>query len=214
VVAPTNALITDWQDVAPDGTFVDVDTFSAAPADWWQHFYGGPWVSPRAPLPCDLNQTLPEYYLTQDTSKGTWHVTGKVGLDWASMGLWFGPCKVDMSAFDGISFTISGNAGRSNQMTFAITTSPDSPPDACRTNVGTCLANCHDPQLSLDVAALRQTYTFWWSDLTGGSPLPNPKPSEITEMTWSFVHDYSGTIDAGAPFDVDVTIDDIILVNK
>ena len=50
------------------------------------------------------------YALTSDMSMGNWHMTGMVG-DYSGFGLSFNNCnKVDLSAFSGISFTISGTA--------------------------------------------------------------------------------------------------------
>lgn len=207
VTSPTNALITDWKDVGPDGLFVDEDMYSRTASDWWTRFYGGSWVSPKLPGPCDADQTIPAHALAQDTSQGAWHVTGTVGSDWAGIGLWFGPCKIDMSAYDGISFKISGNAGPAGTLTFSVATSSNSPPDPCRTNVGACTAGCASAQRSITVSAGVTTYKLRWSELTGGSPSKQPNATEITGLSWTFAPDYIG----GDSFPVDVIIDDVLL---
>lgn len=204
-VAPTDALITDWSNVGSTGMFLDGDVCTANPPAWWEQFFGGPWISPSLPDACASDAAVPAHYLTQDFSSGAWHVTGTVA-GWSGMGLWFGPCMIDMSAFDGISFTIAGNVGPSGNLRFTVAASNNHAPDPVHTNVGTCNSDCRDAGSNVAVSSMPTRATLLWSDLTGGSPSSSPDPSGIVGMTWAF------DTTSAVPYDVDVTIDDIRLV--
>jgi hypothetical protein len=209
VVTPSNALITDWRDVSPQGLFVDNDMWSAPNPNWWLGFYGSPYVYPTNTV-CPPQQT--DFPIAQ-TTNGDWHVTGTVG-DWSGFGLWFGACTVDMSAYRGVSFEISGNVGSSGSVTLVVPTGPDSTPNACQTNVGSCTGgtSCKGPSKTIAIPATPGTpIVVLWSDLVGGNPVASPDPSQILGLLWTFDWtDWGGV--KSSPYPVDVTVGSISLV--
>lgn len=209
-VSPSNALITDWKDVGPNGLFVDNDSFSNPNPNWWETFFGGPYVYPGVD-PC--TNTTPPSPLTQSTH-GVLNVQGIVGT-WSGFGIWLAPCMVDLSAYQGLSFTIWGNAGPTGKLSFAVNTSGDSPPDKCNTNVGTCdatLGNCRGPSKEIAVpAAPGAPIVISWADLTGGSPVANIDPTQITGLNWSFDRVEWGTT-VTPPYPINVSVGEIRLL--
>ncbi len=200
-VTPTDALVTDFSDLSPEGVFVDGDSYSKRPADWWLRFYGSPYVYPRGEG--RLNQTI----------LGQWRVQGTVA-DWSGFGLWLGACTVDLSAYRGISFEIGGDAGPSGVIRLFIDTAPDTPPEECRSNVGHCdpeAGACKSPVAEIRVPRNGpETVTVLFGDTTGGAPRPSVDPSEILQFHFAFAWtDYDGV--QSEPYDVDVTLDDIRL---
>lgn len=201
-VTPTNALITDFEDVGPGGLFVDNDHFSNPNPNWWLEFYGTPYVFPQSASGLGY------------TAQGDWHVQGTVA-DWSGFGLWMGACSVDMSAYRGVSFEIWGNAGATGTIKLFALTDPDSQPEQCRTNVGSCdpsTETCATPFVEIPVAADRGTpVTVAWSDFAGGSPSATPDPSRMIQFMWLFDwYDWAGK--KSTPYAVDVHVDDVRLV--
>ena len=210
-VAPTNALITDWKDVAEGGMFIDNDSYSNPSPNWWEGFFGGPYVYPSLD-PCS-DAAVPAYPLTQSTN-GQWNVVGKVGT-WSGFGLWLAPCSVDMSAYRGISLTIWGEVGETKSVNFNVMTSEDSKRNECMTNIGTCnpaTNTCAAPSTKLAVPQKPGTpVTILWSDLAGGSPFANVDPTQIVGFHFAFNRvEWGGVVTP--PFPVDVNIGTIQLV--
>jgi hypothetical protein len=97
---------------------------------------------------------------------------------------------VDLSAYGGISFDLWGDAGSSGMLTFQVSTSADSPPNGCSTNVGTCLGDasvCSPPSIAIPVpAAERAPLTVRWTDFDGGAPMAGVDPTQILGLSCSF----------------------------
>jgi hypothetical protein len=214
-VVPRTALITDFSDLYED------DIFHSSGGQWWLEFFGGPYVYPV------LDQcaaTQPEQLLTQDFSDGTWHITGTVAA-YAGGGLWLAPCIVDMSAYSGISFTISGNVGPSGSIFFhlgtgantAASTNPRQP--TCHPNMDRCVPA--DPAaewmscsangiLVTDISDEPRTVTIRWEEMVGGMPDATTDPADIRNI--GITLDWQDGYTAADAYPVDITLDDFTLV--
>jgi hypothetical protein len=211
------------------GMFVDNDTYSTPPTNWWTGFFGGPFVYP---VNSDATPNCTATALTQTISAHSWHITGTVGnnaVQYAGWGLWFQSCMANFSAYGGISFTISGSAGSTGVVTVSLATSSNAvhDPNSCATNVNTCTATsadggsaCVQPSATITVTGSSTTVTLRWSDFTGGNPSVNPNPAEITGINFAPPDPYTYGWDADAgvgtltvtPYTLDITIGDITLV--
>ena len=200
-VTPGDELIVDFEDVRYDGVFVDGDSFKTRDPDWWQKFYGSPYVYPRG-----------GDALTQST-QGAWRIQGTV-LDWSGFGLWFGACTVDMSAYRGLSFDVAGDVGESGVLKLFINTAPNEPPESCRPNVGSCdseKGDCKQPMKLIRVEQASKNVEVLFAEATGGAPLPNPDPAQILQFHFGFDWlDFQGQ--KHAPYRVDVTLDNFRLL--
>jgi len=184
--APSAALISDFS----------IATGSTGPVlfgTWGQSMYGGAYIYPRAitnPGPCD--GTPSAYPLTQDLTGGNWHITGTVGT-YSGGGLWWqcntgtmasiayaSACTIDASAYTGISFTVSGNAGPavSPATTGAIAFSVLQPstmklgldsagnPKTC----GMCTGTTCGSSVSVPVSTAATTVKLTWAELGVTTP--------------------------------------------
>ncbi|HJX63827.1 MAG TPA: hypothetical protein VJ860_07720, partial [Polyangia bacterium] len=223
---PPAALISDFS----------IATGSTAPAlfgTWSQNIYGGAYIYPGAaaatPGPCD--GTPSSYPLTQTLTGGSWNIQGTVGT-YSGGGLWWncntgtlakpnyvGACTIDASAYTGISFTVSGNAGpavspaTTGSFSFSVSTpttmkpSVDSAgnPKTC----GTCTATTCGSSVSVPVSATASTVTLTWAQL--GVTTPNAISAIAFQFTdpCSLNNGYAVTPCKPTTFPVDMTIDDI-----
>jgi hypothetical protein len=223
--APSAALISDFS----------IATGSTGPVlfgTWGQSVYGGAYTYPVAnpnPGPCD--GTPSAYPLTQDLTGGNWHITGTVGT-YSGGGLWWecntatsakvayaSACTLDASAYTGISFTVSGNAGPavSPATTGAIAFSVSQPstmkpkldsagnPKTC----GACTAASCGSAVSVPVATTATPVTLTWAQL--GVTTPNA----ISAIAFQFLdpcslnNGYATSPCTPTTFPVDMTIADI-----
>jgi hypothetical protein len=196
----------------------------------WNALFGGTWISPTAPStsadastdPCTTATAPPEHPLTQSFADGNWHITGTIASgQWAGGGLWFGTsCPVmDLSAYQGLSFTIAGNAGPSGAITVGVSTAANSKPNTdttssdftCLSNTATCTAaTCAPASLAVsNITSTPQTVRVLWADLNNGQPVATPNPAEITGITFTPTLDYSGS---GSSYALDLVIDDLALI--
>jgi hypothetical protein len=162
--------------------------------------------------------------LTSDVTQGNWHLSGTVG-NYSGFALYFDNCDhVDASQFKGIRFTISGSVPQGNAITMGVGTIDNTPTGtwmkdpggdttALPTDSGRCTPTsgnqyyhpgCTDPQAQIAVPATPTVTEVPWSKLTGGTPVANPKPGEITSIYWFFPWSEGGT-----PYAVDLVIDDL-----
>jgi hypothetical protein len=194
----------------------------------WNSLFGGTWVAPSLPSasvstdPCATPTVPPAYPLTQSFIDGNWHITGTIpNGQWAGAGLWFGaPCPVmDFSAYKGISFTISGDAGPSGSISVGIATAANSKPNTdttsadftCLSNAATCTATTCSPanlQVS-NITTTPQGVRLLWTDLINGQPSATPNPAEITGISLNPTLDFSGS---GSSYSLDLVIDDLALI--
>jgi non-reducing end alpha-L-arabinofuranosidase len=196
----------------------------------WNALFGGMWIAPAAPDPnapanpdpCAPQSGPPAHPLVQSLADGNWHITGTIASgEWAGGGLWFGSnCPVlDFSAYKGISFTISGEAGPSASITIGVGTASNTRPNTdttskdftCLSNSATCtLTTCSGTSASVSgITAAPQTVRLLWSDFGGGSPNRSPNPAEITGITVNPTLDFSGS---ASPYTLDIVIDDLALI--
>jgi hypothetical protein len=171
-----------------------------------------------------------------DVAQGNWHLTGNVGT-FSGFGIYIGGCNVlDASAYDGISFTVSGNVAMGNALSMNVATSANDishvwlntvamPPPATPVGVnsGRCIpasnnqfdGSCASPTVSVPVTVEPATVTVLWSQLTGGVPSASVNPSEITSISWSFPPPPGAGDPVNAmPYPIDIVIDDIGFVDN
>jgi hypothetical protein len=110
---------------------------------------------------------------------------------------------VDASAFKGIQFTVSGDAGPSGVMTLSVMqlSNWDNADGG-----GTCKDTCLPAKAAFNVTSTPTTVSVLWADLTGGVPAGSINaPFEIGTLQWELDWPCSG----GAPFPVNIAIDDL-----
>jgi hypothetical protein len=214
-VTPESALITDFSMLS------DTNVFHSDSKEWWLEFFGGPYVYPGFDQCAETQQ---DPLLAQEFSEESWHITGTVGT-YAGAGMWFAPCNVDMSAYSGISFTISGNVGPTGSILFNVATAANSAPSTnpanpnCHPNQNRCApADPAQPWLSCannvftvsDIDETPRTVTVLWEELVGGMPEATTNAAELRgiglALDWQF--EYT----AADAYAVDFTIDDVTLV--
>jgi hypothetical protein len=205
---PAGALLTDFTYAAVDG-----GTTSASGIRFGSYgaLSGGTYVYPSS--------------LVSDVSQSHWHISGTVG-DYSGFGLYFDGCnRIDASAYKGISFTISGTVGPTNQVTLNVGTLNDSiaagwinthggdtnDPGRCIPTSGTgqySQEGCADPTKTVAVTATPTVVSVLWGDFAGGKPDPSvATPSEITHISWSLPWNAGG-----ASYPVDIVIDDLSFI--
>ena len=167
--------------------------------------------------------------LTEDFTGMTWHITGSVG-DYSGLGIYIQCGKANLSAFQGIQFDIGGtftSGGDGGVPGTGVTVTIGTPADSVATAYtgdvtvpvwGTCMpascqtgcnqydGTCASPSKTITFGATPATVMVKWTDLTGGKPNAGLDPTQI--MGISFVLPWSG---AGAPYNVDITLDNIML---
>jgi hypothetical protein len=214
--APPAAVISNF--TTPDGGTASV--FGA----WGQVVFGGLYVypaNPKAGDPCA--GAAPQFPLTSDTSGGNWHITGQVGT-YSGAGLWWecdtaattpaNRCTIDASAYTGISFTISGNAGPAvgdaggGGITVSVGTPSNTanPDNNGQATCGTCTGTCSATAVQVPVTATPTTVTLTWAQL--GVTTPNALTGFGIALTVPPNMDWTTGI-SSSPYAVDITIDDL-----
>lgn len=207
---------------------------NASFGDFSTQFSGGTYVYPSGGA----------WPVATDVSGGNWHITGDIG-DYSGFGLYFGgtiapetrACTVvDLSAYDGISFTISGSVAMGNTLTMSVARSSNNvshvwlntiamprPNPPAERNSGTCIpastnqfdGTCASPTTTITVTAEPTTVTVLWSQLMGGLPQAGVDPTEITGIAWSFPNPPGvGNAATAMPYPVDLVIDNFQFVNS
>jgi hypothetical protein len=214
-VTPQSALITDFS------TLDENNVFHSESKEWWLEFYGGPYVYPGSD-PCAVTQAEPR--LEQAIDGESWHITGTVAT-YSGAGLWFAPCSADMSAYSGISFTISGNVGPTGTIVFSVGTAANMAPStnprtpSCHPNQNRCVPS--DPEMPWQSCANNvftvsgidetpRTVTVPWEELVGGMPEATTNSAEIREI--GFALDWQFAYTEADAYPVDFHIDDVRLV--
>lgn len=209
---PTTPLITDFTYTpTDDGTTSTTDVRFGGTMT----LRGGGYVYP----------TTGDYPLAPDVTESNWHISGTVG-NYSGIGLYFDNCNViDASAYQGISFTISGSIGESNELIFGVSTLNDSlaatwinthggtsnGPGRCIPTSGTsqyAQEGCSNPTMTVSLTETPTVVEVLWSDFGGGSPDPDvATPSEITGISWTFPWTEGGT-----PYPIEIVIDDLSFI--
>lgn len=223
--APPAALISDFSIAAGS-------TGPAVFGTWGQSIFGGTYTYPAAvenPGPCD--GTPSPYPLTQDLTGGNWHITGTVGT-YSGGGLWWecnsgtaaklnyaGVCTIDASAYTGISFTVSGDAGpavspaTTGAIAFSVlqpsTMKPKLDSAGNPKNCSSCTATTCGSSVSVPVSTAATTATLTWAQLGVTTP------SAISGIAFQFTdpcslnNGYATNPCTPTTFPVDMTIGDI-----
>lgn len=180
--------------------------------------------------------------VNSDVTQGNWRMTGDIGT-YSGFGLYFGgmvspsteACNiVDLSMYDGISFTISGSVAMGNTLTMSVaiaannashiylnTVAMPAPAMPVAVNSGRCIppganqfdGSCAAPSAAVAVTAQPTTVTMLWSDFAMGRPDATVNPAEITGIAWAFPPPAGVGGDMVMPYAIDLTIDDITFVN-
>lgn len=171
-----------------------------------------------------------------DVAQGNWHLTGDVGT-YSGFGIYIAGCNVlDASAFDGISFTVSGSVAMGGALSMNVGTSANDvshvwlntvavPPPAtpAGVNSGRCIpastnqydGSCASATFPVPVTAEPTTVTVLWSQLTGGLPSAGVDPTEITGISWTLpAPPGAGDPVNAMPYAIDIVIDDIGFVDN
>lgn len=142
--------------------------------------------------------------LTEDLTGSNWHITGLVnGAAAFAVGT---VCNIDASLFDGIEFTIRGNAGNPSQLRVEIGFAGNIQRsfDAAAPGFGTCEAGCVAPSVVIPVTETETVVRLPWDAFLGGSPNPGVDPSAINGINWIFLNGSEETA-----YEVDVTVDNL-----
>ncbi len=141
--------------------------------------------------------------LSEDLTGSDWHITG-VMTTYSAFAINLA-CITDASAFAGIEFTIKGNAGTPNRLTFQASFSSDDLGSRITPSLGMCeAATCSAPSVLVNVSATKTLVQIPWSKIVGGKPISMLNPAQLTGLRWIFNWSPSS-----APYAVDVTVDDL-----
>jgi hypothetical protein len=213
---PPTATINDFEQLLIDPLTPTFGIYNAADENgmaiidppWWEGYYAGSFAYPGIPEAC-TGEPTPEYPITRADAEGELSVTGTVGT-YSGFGVWLGQCMVDMSAYSGVSFRIGGTTG-SGMLKFSVLTNANSTPVMCLTGKGTCdvatAGACTPASMTISVPETPEVVTVEWADLTGGSPEAAVDPSQVLQLQWDF-----DWMDGMTPYEVNVTVDDVVLV--
>jgi hypothetical protein len=215
--APPQSLITDFtHDSSADTTQVH---FGSAGT-----LGGGEYIYP----------TTGTYPLTSDVTGDSWHISGEVG-DYSGFGLYFDNCsRIDASAYQGISFKVSGLVEQDGGITFQIDTLNDTiaatwlnthggsvqdgapgrclPPDSAPNQWAQ--TTCAEPTQSIPVTDTPTVQTILWTDFSGGKPDTSVNPSDIVSIHWFFPNPAGVGTGSVQTYKVDITLDDLSFVSK
>jgi hypothetical protein len=153
--------------------------------------------------------------LESDISQGNWHVSGSVGT-YAGFQIGF-VCSADASNYKGISFKISGNAGPTGSLSFAVAhaTNVWRNPAGTESTAAKCMAanqydgTCQDAAATVPVTGTQTTVSLLWEDIENGKPEMNPDPTELMALRWLFPWDA-----ASDEYDVNVRLDDLTFIQE
>jgi hypothetical protein len=143
------------------------------------------------------------------------HVAGTVSDYGSGLVLWFTSCA-DLSAYSGVSFTVSGTTTFTYVEFMPLTNSdypwqprPQDQKGACTSGTPTFPWNdCIAPMAPVALGPSPQ-YLYWHS-ITGGYPVPwnqYTSPLELVGLEWHFPYDPSY-----GPYTVDMTLDDVSFI--
>jgi hypothetical protein len=150
---------------------------------------------------------------------GNWHITGQVGT-YSGGGLWWScntgtaakpvnvGCPIDASAYKGISFTVSGNAGVggiSVSVSDPASTKPSTDSAGNPKGCGTCTVATCGTSVLVPVTTTATPVSLTWTQLGVTTP------AAIVSIAFS-LHDpysYATTPAVATPYSVDFVIDDL-----
>jgi hypothetical protein len=156
---------------------------------------------------------------TYSLPTNSWHLTGTIAT-YSGVGIYTIPC-FDGLSFSGVEFTVQGDVGdeqvndagdggtTGGLMQFIVAQASNNMVNTTGA-AGTCASGCNPAAVNFAVSSTPQTFTFHWSDLTGGTPTPTlDTPTQIVRIGWQYVWPCTTN---PTPFHTDVTISNIHLV--
>ena len=211
VKVPADGMITDFSTPCPaDGSAIGQACFGT----YDKTVFGGTWAA--FPVPGGGPDAGPDTdqeagaactsfpsksTFAASTSTGAWVFSGTVST-WSGAGIWLAPC-VNASAFSGLQFTVSGDAGTTGQMSvtgFQLSNWANAAVG------GTCSGTCSGATATFPVTATPTPQKLPWASFTGGMPSDSiDDPSKLIQFQWQL--DWPCT--DGVPYDANVTIDDL-----
>ena len=154
--------------------------------------------------------------LTRSSDTSAFRIVGTVSVP-SGFTIWFSSCA-DLSEFQGVEMTLSGNAGPEDVITFQPLTNDDFPWQS-RDLEGRGACTSANPNNSSLPTALRPRWGFavtgapllvnWTAVSFGGMPNAwsvSSGPGQILGLQWSFPWR-----EGQQPYDVDLTLDDVFL---
>jgi hypothetical protein len=167
---------------------------------------------------CNAFPPEPANPLFQDFASSSWHITGTVGT-YSGFGLWwevatedsgafqgYGTGVLDLSAFAGIQFDVSGDPGPLGVLTFNVqsaaqqasaTTQGLATCGTCQPDAGSCL----DSTASVSgITTTPRTVSLYWTDFTAKGTTAFD-PATTVAMNWSLPWVVGAT-----PYPVDITL--------
>jgi hypothetical protein len=182
---PAGNLITDFADAAADAT-------NAGQFKWAIGVPGGTY-------------SYDPGIFTTTLAEGGLNVKGKVA-GYHGFGLYLTDCTNAAGAgATGISFKIKGNVGTGGMVGLRVENNSTTP---AMMGKGTCPVGamwevCHPGEFMIPVTATSTEVSVTWDKFMGGVPTMT-NGTEVTGIQWAFAW-----VEAGTPYDVDVTIDDV-----
>jgi hypothetical protein len=211
---PPSALISDF-------SLSNGATAPSAFGPWGQSVSGGTYVYPAVASPADPCASVSAYPMTESFTNGVWNVTGTVGT-YAGMGIWwicnaagssYGSCLLDASAYTGISFKISGDAGPKGTMRLNVGTpsttklvldSAGNPK-----NCGNCATDSCATTVAIPVTSTATTVSLTWAELG----VTEPDAIGTLLFMLSDPCNYSTGTCVPTPYSANVSIDDLQFTN-
>jgi hypothetical protein len=193
-----------------DGLLVDFSTYNiTGPGRWGDparaQLAGGTSLYSGAPE-ADLVQA-PAGALPKTPANDALQVKATIPVGgYSGVVLWFSPC-VNATAFAGISFTATGDLSGATLL-LKVQTSPDYPVDSANLK-GKCqfmtqasmFTDCVEPTATITSLGTG-SFSYAWSDFTGGSPLPSVDPAQLLGFELQLQCPGAAT----APCNVDVSL--------
>jgi hypothetical protein len=193
-----------------DGLLVDFTTYNiTGPGRWGDparaQLAGGTSLYSGAPE-ADLVQE-PAGALPKAPANDALQVKASIPVGgYSGVVLWFSPC-VNATAFGGLSFTATGDLSGATLL-LKVQTSPDYPVDSANLK-GKCqfmtqasmFTDCVEPTVSINSLGTG-SFSYAWSDFTGGSPLPSVDPAQLLGFEMQLQCPGAAT----APCNVDVSL--------
>ena len=188
---PTGSLITEFMDLMPNAMNAGQFTFTAG-------------------LPGGTFAYQPMVFTLTDATDAL-NIKGNV-KNYDGFGVYFGAC-MDASAYDGVSFSIKGNAGPTGKLSFRFQSNANMPVNAvakkgaCVVPAGTAdpYPLCHDATFDITVVPAGSVVSVKFSDVMGGVPVATVNGKDLVGIELAFP--WAGATDTA--YDIDVTLDDI-----
>ncbi|MBV9948936.1 MAG: hypothetical protein JOZ69_18955 [Myxococcales bacterium] len=191
-------------------------------------------ANPDAGQYCSVLWSQNSFVASVSPSTKSWVISGTVA-GYSGFGFYMSgtsPC-VDVSAYTGVRFVISGSVGNPGTPGLSeggTVSDAGSGSDAATSSmqiqfnagqaddiqvqpgtIGQCSANCTSPGFFFSVPSAPTVMTIHWSDLSGGAPLAGlTDTAHFTGFQWNMPWPCTG----GVPYPVNITVRDVELVTQ